>query len=241
MLRIYVTRYVVAFWIVAAVFAGSANAQSLLQRLQGSWVNQTTGATIEFRGGSNVNLSNKGFGRYTEVIDYGANIVIVGDNFSCYYFVNFLSNDQRSNWVFKNGASDCPKGIFDRLSDSGMSTSPGSNDVGVGNASQLSTRKFTDLQVQTAQGRLEIGGRPVYYDLCLFERGTDQLSCGQDAAVAFCKIQGYVRVNSFTYDFSTDDMWTYKIGDRASGFGGRSADREGRQPRQYFTMVECAR
>ena len=96
-----------------------SQAQSVIERILGEWNNNNTADNLKFEPNNDAFLSNKGQGRYTTTVNYGANIIITGNSFQCYYYVNFTGSGDTSNWQLKHGDADCPTGQFTRIASQG--------------------------------------------------------------------------------------------------------------------------
>jgi hypothetical protein len=75
-----------------------------VKRISGIWNNSSTGETLTIRETGDIFISSSGQARFSQAVTQGgANILISGSGFECYYYLTLLSGDNSMNLQFREG------------------------------------------------------------------------------------------------------------------------------------------
>ena len=105
--------------------ACAQTAEDGIRRIEGRWVSDTNGETLEIRKGPfnwEANMSDIGRGTIAPTVEKGSNIEITSRSFSCYYLVSLSLHDGLSNINMHliDGPNQCLKGVFSKEESTGL-------------------------------------------------------------------------------------------------------------------------
>jgi hypothetical protein len=146
-----------AFSLLAALAASMSMVSGAIaqidDRVVGAWAHEDTGVRLRIESNWDVTFSSLKPGRVASTTEEGANTVLSGPGYNCYYYVNQIARDRMSWELYRRISSPvCPRGgVFSRREIRGETssdvggTSGSSGNVGVASGQTSTSDEYSCL------------------------------------------------------------------------------------------------